>query len=207
MKFPWKCFLFIFTAIFVAAVSGCPEKTEPPQPETHYHVGTWGGHVFTEARLVLREDPDYWNRAWRIETTIDIDEFDDGSLSGVAHVQLFAWDTHNGLILDYEDIATGRWDQYAMVDLNLHGSISDEGYEITADELPVSLPNPNDPTGIIDFWDFLYPTLLEGVWPEDGSRTFSGESMRVQGDDYEDVRRLEAFREFSLQYTWDIDKL
>ncbi|MCX6647110.1 MAG: hypothetical protein NTY09_12260 [bacterium] len=207
MKSLHKPIVILLALIFLATISACPKQ--PPQniPQELYNVGTWGGQVLTTARLVLREENDYWNRAWRMEANVTLNEFDDGSLSGVAHVQLFCWDTHNGLILKYEDIAQGQWDQYGTVDLILHGKITDEGYEITADELPVSLLDPNNSTRIIDFWDFLYPSLLEGVWAPDGTRAMTGDSVRVQGDDYEDTRRMETFREFSVQYTWNIEKL
>jgi len=207
MKPLLKTILFFLALIFLATISGCPKPAAQGQPQQLYNVGTWGGQVLTTARLVLRGDEDYWNRAWRLEANVTLNEFDDKSLAGVAHVQLFCWDTHNGLILKYEDIAQGQWDQYGTVDLNLHGKLTDSGFEITADGLPVSLPDPNDQTRIIDFWDFLYPSLIEGVWAPDGTRVMAGDSVRVQGNDYEDTRRMENFREFSVQYTWNIQKL
>lgn len=207
MKFRSKIFLVLLILIFTACMTGCPEGETQDEPEELYHAGKWGGQVLTSARLVMREEDDYWNRAWRIEANILLDEYQDGSVTGVAHVQLFHWDMHSGLILDYEDIAIGRWDQYAILDINLHGTLTDEGYELAVEQLPVSLPDPNNLTAIIDFWDFLYPSLLEGNWPIDDACMMSGDSVRVQGSDYGDTCHLESFREFSIQYTWEIEKL
>jgi hypothetical protein len=186
---------------------GCPPR-EAEETEQAYHIGSWAGSVTTVARLVLRQEPEYWNGAWRVEGDVRLDEFQDGTVKGNATGDLFVWEKNDPLILEYDQIASGHWNKYTEFVLELTGTVDETGYTLDAVELPLSLIDPNSPNGaIIDFWDFLYPMKLQGTWPEDGSRVMSGESMRVQGNDYGETSQLATFREFSVEYTWNVRKL
>ena len=198
------------------AMSGCPgRKSADEEPEEVYRVGRWLGTVVTEARLVLAVQPEpgqpwlgrYWNAAWKVEANIMLDEYQDGSLDGRADVNLFHWYEINDSILDYTQIAGGRWDKYVVFALDLQGSLDDHGYSITTGKLPLSLPDPTDRDAVIEFYDFLYPSVLQGSWPKDGTRIIGGESNQVQGDDYTETQRRPTFREFSIVYRWSMHKL
>ena len=206
----WTLSKILSTALIsfiLILLTGCPGNDAPEEPENAYHIGTWAGNIQTNARLVLRQETSYWNAAWNIEANIQLDEYDDGSLVGEAQVQLFYWNTDSELILSYEDIAQGKWDQYINFEIQLTGEIDSEGYKLSALDLPLTLPDPNDPSQQIEFWDFLFPVELEGEWPLDNVMVMEGDSMRVQGEDYEETRRLSSFREFFIQYIWEIRKL
>jgi len=206
----------IIAIIFLSAalLAGCPSRREGDTPEERYHIGTWGGTIEVDARMVLAatpppDQPDarYWNAVWRVEATVHLNEFQDGSLEGNAEGNLFHWFTYSDRILEHDQIKVGHWDRYALFNIDLSGVLTDEGYVLNSGQLPESLPEGRSPTGTVEFYDFLFPQTLEGDWPEDGSRIMSGESMRVQGNDYRETARLASFREFSITYRWDIEKL
>lgn len=184
---------------------GCPRGSGGPAEL--YRVATWAGTVEVPARLVMRQEPEYWNAAWRIEANVRLDEFQDGSLKGTAKGDFFYWSELGSRILSYESIAAGHWDKYTVFEFDLSGNVDEDGYIITVDELPLSLMDPGNPTEIIEFWDFLYPSTIDGAWPNDGSRVMEGESMRIQGKDYAQNAQLSTFREFSVVYRWNIRKL
>ncbi len=204
-----KNILAFLVALVGLLFTGCPSSSsnDNGSVDEPYHVGTWAGNIYVVSALVMREEPQYWNAAWRIEATVRLDEYQDGSISGTAEGDFFHWNMYDDFIHEYPEIATGHYDTYSVFKIDLTGRIGDEGYVLTADELPTSLIDPNNPNRLIDFWDFLFPGELSGEWPADGSKVMRGESIRAQGDDYRETSMLRTFREFSIRYTWNIKRL
>ncbi len=199
--------VLLIVPIIFALLIGCPGR-EPETPQENFRVGTWAGSVDVTARLILRDEPQYWCAAWLVEAAeVRIDEFQDGSLVGTANGNFYHWSTHDSRLLNYDEIASGRWDKYTIFSFDLTGHVDDDGYTLDVVELPLSLADPVNPSEIIEFWDFLYPSKIEGRWPEDGTRIMLGESPLVQGDDYGQTVTESRFREFSVLYNWNIERL
>jgi hypothetical protein len=209
-----RTIIILLYAALAALLAGCPSRQVNETPEEAYHVGTWTGTIETEARMVLVGTPPpdqpaarYWNAVWRIEGHVHLNEYQDGSMDGTATGELFHWFVYSDQILDYNQIKVGQWDRYTTFEVDLTGTLTDEGYVLTSGELPRILPEGHSPTGTVDFYDFLFPHTIEGKWPQDGSRVMSGESLRVQGGDYRETAQLPSFREFDITYRWNIEKL
>jgi hypothetical protein len=203
-----KLFFFLIAILMSAMLAACPGRNQPDnEAEENYRVGTWAGTVQVTARLVTREEPQYWNAAWKVEADVRLDEFQDGSLKGTSSGNLFCWSNHADTILDYPAITAGHWDQYSIFTIYLSGQVDENGYTLTADALPISLPDPTTNGQIIEFWDFLYPKTLEGLFQLDSPNVIQGDSVAVQGNDYEATRILSSFREFEVKYQWSIRKL
>ncbi len=204
--------LTLVLGILLSAIilSGCPEDKEEA-PEELYRVGTWAGTVQSESKLTLHQYPVYWNSAWRIEADIRLDEFQDGSIVGTATGGLFQWSSQGDQIQTFNELTGSRWDSYGNFIIELTGYIDDAGYHLIAGEFPMQLPDTTDPSGVLNFWDFLYPEKIDGRWSEEaeasGNLIMEGESLRVQGKDYGETARQSNFREFNIVYRWSIRKL
>jgi len=209
-----RLILILVCATLTSLLAGCPSRQSDDTPEEVYHVGTWTGTIEVEARMVLvgLPPPDqpaarYWNAVWRVEANVHLNEYQDGSIDGTASGDLFHWFTYSDQILEFNQIKVGQWDRYTTFNVELDGTLTDEGYVLNSGELPKVLPEGRSPTGAIDFYDFLFPQTLEGKWPQDGSSIMTGESLRVQGGDYRETAQLAGFREFDITYRWNIEKL
>jgi len=207
----FRTILIILMFLLCIPIMGCPGgEPEDTTPEETYRIGTWAGTVKTEARLVLLQYPQYFNMAWRIEADVRLVEYLDGTMSGTATGNLFYWHEEGDQMLDFNEIATGRWDQFANFQIDITGTIDDANYHLLAGELPLQLPDANSQDTLIDFWDFLYPEKIEGRWDDDTSgvgNLMEGQSLRVQGKDYRETAQLSTFREFGITYNWSIRKL
>ena len=204
-----KIKILLCVALTCVMLAGCPGNEGDNGVEEVYHIGTWTGRVETKAMLVMWSQSEfkYWNAAWHIEANIHLNEYNDGSLSGTAQVNFYHWNSLEGEILEYGDIAAGQWDQYTLFDLRLNGQLDEAGYTLTADKMPMSVPDTRSPGDDIDIWDFLFPGTIQGSWAKDGTQTMQGVSINVQGDDFNETRRDHMFREFSIEYNWLIDRL
>ena len=190
-------------------MTACPDKQQvDDEEEPNYKIGMWAGTVQTQSRLVLRDEPQYWCAAWKIESTnVRLEEFQDGSLKGNLDVNLFVWSVHDSTLLEFEEITAGQWHKFTTFKLELTGWMNDDGYKLEVVELPESLDDPEDPTNQIQFWDFLFPTVIEGEWIQGEKVLMVGDSIRPQGLDYKETSTQANFREFSIIYTWEIRKL
>jgi len=199
--------VFVVAALLCCVLSGCPDNDEEIE-DINFQVGSWAGSIVTEARLIMREEPEYWCAAWRMEAMdIRLEEFQDGSVQGTVVGNLFHWSVFDPRLLDYESISAGSWDQYSTFNVDLKGHVDEDGYTLEVVEMPFALQEPGAPSETIDFWDFLFPSTLQGQWSDDGSFIMSGESIRPQGNDYRETSGSPKFREFSINYTWNINKL
>ena len=168
----------ILATLFVA---GCPRrKDNDPRAESagrflgrHDHNQRDGDQSF----LIQQ----YWNAAWRIEADVRLDEFQDKTLKGVALVNFFSWELPDTIMRQIDDIQSRQWDKFAEFNLELTGTISDKVYELKTTRLPMSISDPRNPNAMIDFWDFLFPTDIQGQWPSDGSRAMEGEKYPSSG--------------------------
>jgi len=169
-----------------------------------------------EAVLVMLDKPaylnesqtaTYWNMAWDLQADIRLDEFQDGSVTGTARGDLCHWASVDAGMRDFKAASSGRWDKHATFELQLAGTVDDEGYSLKPLELPTSLPNPGPEAGVIQFWDFLFPSKIEGRWTSDGSRIMEGQDIRIYGNDMKQTSQEPNFRNFSILYTWSIRSL
>ena len=203
----YKVYVYILLMLAIPGIAGCPRRDRGNQPEQVYHMGSWAGTITVTARLVRKPALDYWNAAWRMEADVRLDEYQDGSVKGTATGDLFKWEKYDSVIRQYAEITGGHWDKFSTFTIDLTGRITDQGYELTATALPTTLPDPNRQGGMIQFWDFLFPKVVQGEWPSDGSRVMQGESIRTQGNDLETTAVLRDYRESEVKYTWSIRKL
>ena len=200
--------IFGILSISIAlSITGCPKSGVPDPHEDVYHIGTWSGEVKVEAYLVMREDTDYGNMAWRVEAGVKLDEYSDGSLKGTASGDLFTWEMKHQSINDFKSIAVGHWDGYSQFKIDITGNITDADYTLTAGELPTSLIDLINAAKQIQFWDFLYPMDIASGWTGESKSIMEGTSTIPQGDDIVETSAVSAFREFGIIYTWSIRKL
>jgi hypothetical protein len=202
-----KLFCTLLFCAMAFAGAGCPDRTSDDVSDKVFHVGTWEGNITTYAWLVKKARVDYWNAAWRVESSIKLDEYSDGTLQGTSDVNFFYWELYDPLIRQYDSIATGPWTKYAGFTLQLTGKLDEQGYKIDVVELPISMPDLRDPGGIIEFWDFLYPSTVSGQWPEGGVRVMEGQSVEPQGADLQTTMAEADYRDSSVSYVWSIHKL
>jgi len=205
-KLKTRIFL-IFACLLWGIFTGCPGKkqAEVKTPDV-YRQGTWAGSIEADSCLVMREEPEYANRAWKIEVTVSLDEFTDGTLKGTATGNIYYWYFGDSLMHKYKEITSRRWDEYNELTLVLDGHIDDEGYVLDIQGMPISLPSQKSQGQVIDIYDFTFPKELKGSWVEDNN-LISGESIVPQGEDYGKISAQSIYRESSVDYRWSIKRL
>jgi len=200
--------VLVAAAMLCCVLSGCPGKDDSDVKDVNFQVGTWAGSIVTEAKMVLREEPQYWCAAWKMEAAdIRLEQYQDGSLKGTAKGNLFHWSVYDSKLLTYTEIAGGHWDSYGTFTIELTGQVDESSYTLEAVELPLAVPDQMSAGSDIQFWDFLFPLKMQGDMPTEERLKMSGESIRPQGNDYRETSSQANFREFSINYTWNIEKL
>jgi len=197
---------FIFSLfITFASVVGCVPKPAEREVDV-YHAGSWSGKVFANSILVVAEESQFSNSAWKLEANISLDEYDNNTFSGTATTFVMYWNNLNDRILDIGDIAVGNWDFYTQIELSLSGEFTDDGYIISVDSLPDILVNPSNPGDQIVFYDFLFPAEIDSEWLDDTRNQMRGSTIRPSGEDYAEVSNSTLFRVCRVDYSWEIDK-
>jgi hypothetical protein len=208
MRYSPKYFITTVYCLIFIVLAGCPGKNRKDKnTDENYHIGKWTGTVRVESRLTEKAAEAYWNGAWKIEANVSLDQFNDGSLKGTADCNYFGWDAYSPSVLKFEEITSSHYDKYAMLTININGKLDDKGYSLHVEELPKTIENTRTAGGVINFWDFLYPTDIAEKWPEDGSHVMKGESIRPQGNDLRATASLADFRKSDVKYTWSISRL